>query len=98
MPPLLLQPLIENAIRHGVATCPEGGVLRVEVRTSAAGVDLSVTNPFDPEAPSRPGIGLGLENVRRRLRTRYGDRGRLEAERGEGTFRVRLAWPAEAEA
>ena len=81
MPPLLLQPLVENAIRHGIATRPEGGVLRLEASTDGEKLRLLVENPFDPEAPSRPGVGLGLSNVRRRLLARYGEGARLDAQR-----------------
>jgi hypothetical protein len=96
LPPLLLQPLVENAIRHGIATRPEGGVLRIEARTDGQRMHISVENPFDPEAPPRPGMGVGLANVRRRLLAGYGDRARVDAERGEGLFRVAISMPAEA--
>jgi two-component system, LytTR family, sensor histidine kinase AlgZ len=95
LPPLLLQPLVENAIRHGIATCVEGGVLRIEARTDGATLRLRVDNPFDPESPVRPGVGLGLSNVRKRLLVRYGDAAGLEAERRENSFRVSLALPAQ---
>jgi LytS/YehU family sensor histidine kinase len=96
MPPLLLQPLVENAIRHGIATCVEGGILRVEARLDGARLRVLVENPFDPEAPARPGVGLGLSNVRRRLQARYGDTARMEAHRAPASFRVTLEIPAEA--
>jgi len=97
LPPLLLQPLVENAIRHGIATRAEGGVLRLEARTDGQNLRLLVENPFDPEAPVRRGVGLGLANVRRRLLARYGDKARLEAQPLEGRFRVTLFMPAQAE-
>jgi two-component system sensor histidine kinase AlgZ len=95
VPPLLLQPLVENAVRHGVATCAEGGVLRIEALVEGLRLNISVANPFDPQAPSRPGAGVGLSNVRRRLLVAYGDRARLEAERGDDHFRVGISMPAE---
>ncbi|HEY6547964.1 MAG TPA: histidine kinase [Vicinamibacteria bacterium] len=94
LPPLLLQPLVENAIRHGIATRAEGGVLRLEVRTDGQSLRVLVENPFDPEAPARPGVGLGLSNVRERLRARYGEGAHLNAERGADRFRVTLFLPA----
>jgi LytS/YehU family sensor histidine kinase len=96
LPPLLLQPLVENAIRHGISTRPEGGMLRIEARTDGQRMRISVENPFDPDAPPRPGMGVGLANVRRRLLAGYGDRARVEAERGDGLFRVAISMPAEA--
>jgi hypothetical protein len=95
LPPLLLQPLVENAIRHGIATRPEGGMLRIEARTDGRRMRISVENPFDPDAPPRPGMGVGLVNVRRRLLASYGDRARVDAERGEDRFRVAISMPAE---
>jgi hypothetical protein len=95
VPPLLLQPLVENAIRHGIATRPEGGVLRIEVRADGQHVRIRVDNPFDPEAPPRPGAGVGLANVRRRLLAGYGERARVDAERGADHFHVAISMPAE---
>jgi hypothetical protein len=96
LPPLLLQPLVENAIRHGISTCPDGGVLRIEARTDGQRMRISVENPFDPDAPPRPGVGVGLANVRRRLLAGYGDRAGVEAQRGEAKFWVTISMPAEA--
>jgi two-component system sensor histidine kinase AlgZ len=95
LPPLLLQPLVENAIRHGISTCPDGGVLRIEAHTDGQRMRISVENPFDPDAPPRPGVGVGLVNVRRRLLAGYGDRAGVEAQRGEATFWVAISMPAE---
>ena len=94
LPPLLLQPLLENAIRHGIATLAEGGILRLEARTDGRTLRLVVENAFDPQAPARPGIGLGLANVQRRLRARYGDEAVFEVRRSETAFRVVLMLPA----
>jgi two-component system sensor histidine kinase AlgZ len=95
LPPLLLQPLVENAIRHGIATRPEGGVLRIGALTDGERMRISVENPFDPDAPPRPGVGVGLANVRRRLLAGYGESARVDAERGEGRFLVTISMPAE---
>lgn len=95
VPPLLLQPLVENAIRHGIATRPEGGVLRIEVKTDGQRMRISVENPFDPDAPARPGVGVGLANVRRRLLAGYGDRALVDAQRFEDRFRVAVSMPVE---
>ena len=95
LPPLLLQPLVENAIRHGIATRPDGGVLRIEARTDGRRMRIIVENPFDPDAPPRPGVGVGLTNVRRRLLAGYGDDARIEAERGADRFQVAISMPAQ---
>jgi two-component system, LytTR family, sensor histidine kinase AlgZ len=97
LPPLLLQPLVENAIRHGIATCTEGGVLRLAATTDGQSLRLLVENPFDPESPARPGVGLGLPNVRGRLRARYGEGAAMDAQRLADRFRVMLLLPAQVE-
>jgi len=74
IPALLLQPLIENAITHGIATCAQGGTLVVEARTTPGMLVVTVANPFDPQAPPRRGPGsggVGLANVSRRISACY---------------------------
>jgi hypothetical protein len=95
LPPLLLQPLVENAIRHGIATLVDGGVLELGASTDGHTLRLHVLNPFDPESPARPGVGLGLANVRKRLLVRYGEAAAVEARRTEDRFRVSLVLPAQ---
>src|SRR5258708_1990109 len=73
LPPLLLQPLVENAIRHGIANLPEGGVISLNVQRNGGSVSIVVENSFDPDTPSKLKTGMGLDNVRRRLHARYGD-------------------------
>src|SRR5438876_7613998 len=72
VPPLLLQPLVENAIRHGIATLTEGGWIRLEIRNGKPGtLAINVENNFDPEAPRRAGANIGLKNVRQRVDAMY---------------------------
>jgi len=66
VPPLLLQPLVENAVRHGIATCLEGGLVDIRAELRGAVVWLTVTNPRDPDG-GRRGTGFGMDIVRRRL-------------------------------
>jgi len=94
VPPLLLQPLVENAISHGIANLVDGGWIRLDVGCENGSVSIVVENLFDPEAPARRRGGVGLANVRQRLKTRYGNRATFEA-RGEGDrFRVAITLPA----
>jgi LytS/YehU family sensor histidine kinase len=92
-----LQPLVENAIRHGIATRAEGGVLRLAAQTDGQKLRLLVENPFDPDSPARPGVGLGLPNVRGRLLARYGGTALMDAQRSADRFRVTLLLPAQVE-
>jgi sensor histidine kinase YesM len=94
VPPLLLQPLVENAIKHGIAALVEGGTIVIAARRAGESLVLTVENPIDPDAPHRSGANLGLENVRRRLDA-FGARGaRLQAESDDERFRVTLTLPA----
>ena len=95
VPPLLLQPLVENAVRHGIATRVEGGVIRLEARRTGNRLRIVIENPFDPDAPARAGTGVGLPNVRRRLFARYGSDGLFAARRLADRYLVVLSVPAE---
>ncbi|HTR02187.1 MAG TPA: histidine kinase [Thermoanaerobaculia bacterium] len=98
VPPLLLQPLIENAVRHGIATRVEGGTLRVGVACGGGRLRILVENPYDPESPSRPGGGRGLANVRQRLTARYGEEALFAAKRLADRYLVVISVPAEMSA
>lgn len=96
-PPLLLQPLAENAIKHGIGQLPEGGELLIEARTMELGVEIRVTNPTDPDQPVPQGLGLGLVGVRQRLQGRFGPGTPFESGLQDGRFRVRLVLPRQEE-
>jgi len=94
VPPLLLQPLIENAISHGIANLVEGGWIHLNVGCENGSVSIVVENLFDPEAPMRRRNGVGLANVRQRLHTRYGNRSTFAAGAEGDRFRVAITLPA----
>jgi LytS/YehU family sensor histidine kinase len=79
VPAMLLQTLVENAIKHGVAEMKEGGTLRIEARIVDAELCLTVTNPRPRETARSPGHGdgVGLRNSTERLRLLFGARGAL---------------------
>jgi len=95
LPPLLLQPLVENAIIHGIATLPAGGTVRLVAECSGGRLHLSVENSVDPDAPAPRKSGRGLANVRLRLEARYGKDATLRATGEEELFRVAVSLPAE---
>ena len=97
LPPLLLQPLVENAVKHGIASLPEGGDVRLAVQRQNGRLAILVENSWDPEAPPRRSGGLGLKNVQRRLEARYGKEANLRVSTEGELFQVSLSLPAEIE-
>jgi two-component system sensor histidine kinase AlgZ len=94
LPPLALQPLVENAVRHGIEPAAKGGMIEIRTRRRRDRVLISVTNTV-AEAPSRPGHGIGLASVRERLRLMHD----LDADfrsglTEDGRYRVSIGLPA----
>jgi sensor histidine kinase YesM len=94
VPPLLLQPLVENAVTHGIAQLIDGGVVRIEAKRDAGELLIRVANPCDPDRPSKPGTGIGLSNTRKRLETWYGRAARLDVREQPSSFTVEMRVPA----
>jgi len=94
IPALLLQPLVENAIKHGIAGLTEGGVVRVKARKEGGALELRVENPVDPDLVVQSGLGLGLRQVRSRLQLRFGTRMHFEAGVAEDVHTVKMVFPA----
>lgn len=95
LPPMLLQPLVENAIAHGVEPNVAGGHVRVTARAAGDGVELLVSdNGRGLQAgPGKPGTGLGLSNVRERLNALYGGRAQVSLEAAPQGAIVRILLP-----
>jgi LytS/YehU family sensor histidine kinase len=98
VPPLLLQPLVENAVTHGVAHMLEGGTVTIRADKRPASLVLVVENPCDADRPAGRGTGLGLRNVRERLQSEYGDDAVLQAGEANGRFIARIEMPLETHA
>lgn len=97
VPPLILQPIVENALVHGIAALVDGGSVRLSIARRDGRLLVRVENPRDPDVPPRRHGGVGLENVRRRLQTAFADRARIDAAADAGLFRIDLNLPAEEE-
>jgi len=97
LPPLLLQPLVENAVKHGIASLPEGGEIRLAAERQNGRLAIVVENSWDPEAPPRRSGGMGLKNVQMRLEARYGKDATLRVNTEGELFQVSLSLPAESE-
>jgi len=93
VPALIVQPLVENAVKHGIAMMSEGGEIVLTARRGHDGLRFTIANPFDPEAPSTGRNGLGLRNIRERLEARYGNAARLEIQVEDSMYRVALTLP-----
>jgi two-component system sensor histidine kinase AlgZ len=92
VPPLLLQPLVENAVRHGVEPADNGGMIRVRTRVRTGRAVVSIANTVPP-AQSRPGNGIALNNVRERLRLMHDVTAQFETRLDRGVFRVQIVVP-----
>ena len=97
LPALLLQPLVENAIHHGIQLLPEGGVLSIEGHTSKDVVEITIRNPRPIAHVSTEGHnGIGIANTRGRIEYHFGSRGSLEVETGADYFACKLRLPYES--
>lgn len=98
LPRLVLQPLLENAVVHGIARLKEGGEIRIDLAVVEGALRIEVGNPRPVGVDPRPGNGHALESIRQRLRHQFGDGARMSAEAAEGYYRVRLELPLGAAA
>jgi len=97
LPPMLLQPLVENAVKHGIGQMIGPGLVRIEAARAGTILRIRVENDVDPDAAAGQGsgAGIGLDNVRRRLKAAYGHQAGAHWSDGHGRFRVELALPAQ---
>ncbi len=92
MPSLILQPLVENAVYHGIARLSEGGTILINLRSEGDRVCAMLENPV-PAGASKPGGNhLALANVEQRLQATYGTAATLQTFPGSGKFRVELSY------
>jgi len=90
IPALLLQPLVENAVKHGIAGLLEGGEIRIAVTRRDEQVVVTVENAFDPDATPAAKLGVGLAHVRRRVEVGFEGRGRVDTFARDGRYRVEV--------
>jgi len=93
LPPLLLQPLVENAVRHGVEPSASGATIRVSTRRRGSMVVIKVTNTV-PAGCGVPGHGVALDNVSDRLRLLHDVEARFRSGLVDGVYQVRMEVPA----
>ncbi|MGK5079070.1 sensor histidine kinase [Janthinobacterium sp. HLX7-2] len=95
LPPMLIQPLVENAVKHGVCGLTDGGLIHIEARRAGSLLHIAVRNPVDTDQGPSRGNGVGLENVRQRLASAYGHEASVHWARRDGHFEVMLSMPAQ---
>ena len=95
VPSLIVQPLLENAVYHGIETLPRGGEVFIVGRRQGDQVHIEVRNPIQAQAgyANREGNRMALENIRQRLELAWPGRARVETEQREGEFCARLIFP-----
>jgi len=93
LPSLLLQPLIENAVHHGIEPNREPGEIRVAIAKTGDRVRVEIANPLPDAPPTRPGNHMALSNVRERLDLTFDVEGQLETTTADGQFRVIVHFP-----
>lgn len=98
IPPMLLQPLIENAIKHGIRDLSDGGVIKVEVFTRDKWLHIAIRNPCEHTPSNAIGNGLGLTNIKQRLINIYANQARIRWDKTSSDFVVEITLPLHYEA
>jgi two-component system sensor histidine kinase AlgZ len=93
LPPLLLQPLVENAVKHGVEPSALGAQIKISTQRRGSTVVIKVTNTV-PAGQGEPGHGVALRNVRERLSLLHDVQGQFQSGLKKGIFQVRIEVPA----
>ncbi|MFZ4759091.1 MAG: sensor histidine kinase [Burkholderiaceae bacterium] len=93
LPSLLLQPLIENAVHHGIEPSSDTGLIEIVISRPGERVRVEIVNPVTPTPPVRPGNQMALSNVRERLMLLYDMEAELRTGVENGRFRLLLEFP-----
>ncbi|MEQ9060976.1 MAG: histidine kinase [Gammaproteobacteria bacterium] len=99
LPLLSLQPIVENAIYHGIEPAPDGGIIEIVIGARGRRLEIAVSNPATPGTRGRhQGNRMALDNVRERLRAHFGESAVMHTTLAEGRYQVRLSVPITAPA
>ena len=93
IPPLLIQPLLENAVKHGLNSLAGQVTIETSVQKNGNYLEITISNPYEPDSDPVPGIGFGLEAVKRRLYLLFGRHDLLHAACSENTYIVWMKIP-----
>ncbi len=98
IPPLMLQPLLENAVYHGIEPSPEGGTVTVAIQVAGEELRIVISNPTAGQLQHAAGNQMALANIRERLALYYDLEARLETEVGDHRYDVRITLPCQRKA
>jgi two-component system sensor histidine kinase AlgZ len=93
VPPLLLQPLIENAVYHGIEPSESGGEIEIDVNVTGGQLVMSLRNPFPGGGRHSAGNGMAIVNIRERLQLHFDAEATMRSEVKDGTYRVTIRMP-----
>jgi LytS/YehU family sensor histidine kinase len=93
VPNMILQPLFENAVKHGVYESTEPVRIEMNCNADEGFLVIRIRNNFDKDSPGRRGAGIGLKNIRERLKLLYGRDDLLQHSKEDGAFTVKLMIP-----
>src|SRR5947207_13696833 len=93
VPPLILQPLVENAVYHGIEPTESGGEIAIEVAREGAEVAVRLTNPYPGEGRHAAGNRMAVANIRERLQLHFDVEASMKAEIRDGTYKVTIRIP-----
>lgn len=96
VPPFLLQTIVENAVKFGIAPREEGGEVRIDARLTDEGLVVEVSNPGPLVPPPAESTGVGLANARARLRLLFEERAELTLTERDGLVVARIVIPQES--
>jgi two-component system sensor histidine kinase AlgZ len=94
IPPLMLQPLLENAVYHGIEPAPAGGTITIALERRGDELRIAIANPVAGAAGRHAaGNRMAVDNIRERLALYYDLEARLEIAEGDGRYEVRIILP-----
>jgi two-component system sensor histidine kinase AlgZ len=93
IPLLTIQPLLENAIYHGIQPLPEGGLVSIRIAEVGEMIEILIENPLAPASSHEKGNRMALDNIRNRMTAIYGPDARLSTRQTENTYTTQLIFP-----
>ena len=93
VPPLILQPLLENAIYHGIEPLPQGGIIHIAGHNQGGNLEIVISNPVAGTSKRTSGTRIAQENIRQRLQLAFGAKADLITSQSEGVYTVTLKMP-----